>query len=272
MARHRDGKLRRKTEGNKPRPQWLCVVEVNDRAGPRRSPLYPQLKVFKTSTLPGPELEQRLARKGVYMQGDYVAVRSDLMPPADAFGGRDNPAVFPAGKKALEETYITLRSDLEAAGCTVNRRESAVYRLYVCGLEKGCIARRKGASCGDLYVGQTSKTIEARLQEHRTGHDGSGRERFRSNKYVRKHFEELRQSLIPGEFPEVLFCLEHALRAESLLRLWLERDGYTVEGAQERYGDMKRAAAGSSLGTVLENRLMWPNRSHTVAHQGNHKH
>ena len=272
MARHRDGKLCRKTEWNKPRPQWLCVVEVNDRAGPRRSPLYPQLKVFKTSTLPGPELEQRLARKGVYMQGDYVAVRSDLMPPADAFGGRDNPAVVPAGKKALEETYITLRSDLEAAGCTVNRRDSAVYRLYVCGLEKGCIARGKGASCGDLYVGQTSKTIEARLQEHRTGHDGSGRERFRSNKYVRKHFEGLRESLVPSRFPEALFCLEHALRAESLLRLWLERAGYTVEGAKERYDVMKRAAAESSLEAVLENCPMWPNRPRAVAGRGNRKH
>jgi hypothetical protein len=272
MARHRDDKPSAKTEGNEPRPQWLCVVEVNDRAGPRRSPLHPQLKVFKTTSLPGPELEQRLARKGVYVQGDYVALRSDLMPPADALGGLDNPVVVPAGKKALEEAYKTLRHDLEAAGCTVNRRAASVFRLYVCGLEKGCIARGKGVSCGDLYVGQTSKTIEARLQEHRTGHDGSGRERFRSNKYVRKHFEELRQSLIPSWFPDNLFCPEHALRAESLLRLWLEREGYTVEGAKERYGDMKRAAAGSSLGTVLENRLMWPNRSHTVAHQGNHKH
>jgi hypothetical protein len=272
MVRHRDDRPRTKTEGNEPRPQWLCVVEVNDRAGPRRTPLYPQLKVFKTSSLPGLELEQRLARKGVYMQGDYVAVRSDLMPPADAFGGRDNPAVVPAGKKALEEAYIALRSDLEAAGCTVNRRDAAVYRLYVCGLEKGCIARGKGVSCGDLYVGQTSKTIETRLQEHRTGHNGSGRERFRSNKYVRKHFEGLRQSLVPNGFPEALFCLEHALRAESLLRLWLERDGYTVEGAKERYEDMKRAAAGSSLEALLENRQTWPNRPRAVTRQGNHKH
>ena len=263
MARNREDKPSAKTEGNKPRPQWLCVVEVNDTTGPRRSPLYPQLKVFKTASLPGPELEQRLARKGVYVQGDYVAVRSDLMPPADAFGGRDNPAVLPAGKKAFEETYTTLRDDLEAAGCTVNRRAASVYRLYVCGLTKGCIARGKGVSCGDLYVGQTSKTIETRLQEHRTGHNGSGRERFRSNKYVRKHFEVLRQSLVPRGFPEIFFCIEHALRAESLLRLCLERDCYTVEGAKERYDVIRRVAADSSLEAVLQAFPAWPSRSAT---------
>lgn len=270
MELHRDDKPSRKAEANEPRPKWLCVVEVNDKAGSRRSPLHPQLKVVKTTSLPGPELEQRFARKGVYVQGDYVALRDDLMPPNKACGGRHNPAMVPAEKKALEEAYITLCKNLEAAGFTVNRRESAVYRLYVCGLEKGCIARVKGASCGDLYVGQTSKTIETRLQEHRTGHEGSGRERFRSNKYVRNHFEELRQSLIPGAFPEVLFCQEHALRAESLLRLWLEREGYTVEGGKERYNVMKRAVAASSFKALLENHSKWPSRRPALAPRPNH--
>ena len=252
MARARDGQPGAQAKKRKPSLHWLCVVEVGDTAGPRRSPLRPHLKVFKTVTKPGPKLDERYARKGVYTPGDYGGMRLDLMPAADACGGLESPVLLPKGKKTLDKAYTTLRDELEAAGYTVNRRMGSVYRLYVCGLAKGCLPRSKAGSRGDLYVGQTSKSVEERLAEHRWGHDLSGPERYRSNKYVREHFDEPEPGLIPAGFPELLFCAEHALRVESLLRLWLERDGYTVEGGQERYDVMRRAAARGSLESVLE--------------------
>lgn len=254
MANDRKTKLTSSTRAKEPTKRWLCVIEFNDISGPRRSAFQPQLKVCKTVGRPSNELEGRLSRKGVYTKGDFVAVRYDLMPHANDLGGLDRPAVLPTERKALDEAYTALRDGLEAAGCMVNRREAAVYRLYVCGLDEGCIKRPKGStsqSRGDLYVGQTSKSVQERLEEHLAGSSTAGSARFRSNKYVRNHFQGLRQDLIPSSFPELFFSKERALRAESLLRIWLEQDGYTVEGAQERYDAIKRDVARSSRETVL---------------------
>lgn len=263
MAQRRDDKPSEKAKAKKPAARWICVVEVNDRAGPRRSLLYPQLKLLKSVTPPGPALVERLARKGVYEPGDFVGLREDLMPAPEVLGGRDNPAVSSDAEKAFDGAYNALRRKLEALGYTVNRRTVAVYRMYVCGLEQGCIRRRKKSprgERGDLYVGETAKTVAERLAEHHPGQAGSEGSQERSNRYVREHFTGLRQDLIPAAFPEMLFCREHSLRAESLLRLWLEGEGYTLEGGKDRYGDMQRVVAASGFEAVMQAWETWPHQ------------
>jgi hypothetical protein len=185
------------------------------------------------------------------------------MPAPNAVGGRDNPAVFPEGEKAFEGAHDALRQTLKALGYTVNRRVEAVFRLYVCGLEQGCIRRGKKSprgDRGDLYVGETTKPIEERLAEHRPVQTGSEGSKPSSNRYVREHFTGFRQDLIPAAFPEMLFCREHSLRAESLLRLWLEGEGYEVEGGKDRYAVMQRAVAAAGFAAVLQAWATWPNQ------------
>jgi hypothetical protein len=196
-------------------------------------------------------MEARYSKRGVFVEGDFVSVRYDLMPEPSAPGGTDSPFDGKRQADAASAACKALRNALEAAGYTVNRCLAPVYSLYVVELAAGCLGPATRRVAGDLYVGQTSKTVAERIQEHLKGNVGREGKRPLHSRVVHKHYVCTRQDLIPVTFPPALFCQEQSLRAESILRLCLERNGYRVNGGQERYDDVKAAVAGRDPGDAL---------------------
>jgi hypothetical protein len=216
-------------------PTWLCVLEAGESAGPRRVPALPHVKICSSISKPGEEMAARYLRNGIYRPGDFVAVRHDLMPEDMTPGGRDNPFMMPAEEASLRSSKAALRQRLEASGYTVNQSLD-VWSLYVIELDGAIVAKRQRAYKGYLYVGQTSQPVEQRIEQHRLGknYPRKGRRHIHS-RIAHKHFQRPRLDLIPDGFPKQLFCLEHALQAESMLRRRFEEIGYKVEGGTERY-------------------------------------
>jgi hypothetical protein len=214
---------------------WLCVLEADESAGARRVPALPHIKVCASISKPGELMAARYSRKGVYQPGDFVAVRYDLMPDPMSPGGRDRPYIMPVDEPLLKSAKMALRQRLEALGYTVNKARD-VWSLYVIELDGAQLSEGQPKFKGYLYVGQTSQPVEHRIEQHRLGKDypRDGRPSIHS-RIAHKHFRRPRLDLIPDGFPRQLFCLEHALQAESLLRRRFEDIGYKVEGGTERY-------------------------------------
>jgi hypothetical protein len=245
-------------------PTWLCVLEADDSAGARRLPSLPHVKVCSSISEPGDKMAARYSRHGVYTPGDFVAVRNDLMPDPMSPGGRDRPFMTPTDEFLLKSAKAALRQRLEMLGYTVNRSLD-VWSLYVIELDAAQLPARKPQYTGYLYVGQTSQPVEKRIEQHRLGKDYplSGSHYIHS-RLAHKHFRRPRLDLIPDGFPKQLFCLEHALQAESLLRCRLEDLGYKVEGGTERYECTVRA--GRQRPASLDTRRVYPH-PHSAANQ-----
>jgi hypothetical protein len=227
----------------KPTPTWLCVLETDDSAGPRRDATKPNLKVVATVVRPGEKMASHFMRKGAYRPGDVVSVRYDLMPEPQSVGGRDRPFVRPEDDALLKTERGALRQRLEALGYTVNQRFDA-WSLYVIELDGSHLPARHPGYKGYVYVGQTSQPVEKRIEQHRLGkaYPRDRRPHIHS-RIAHKYFRRPRLDLIPVGFPKRLFCLEHALQAESLLRRCLEDDGFKVEGGTECYKPAKTASS-----------------------------
>lgn len=214
---------------------WLCVLEADESAGMRRVPALPHLKVCASMSEPGDQMVARYSRTGVYKPGDFVAVRYDLMPDPMSPGGRDRPYMMPVDEPLLKTAKTALRQRLEALGYTVNKSRD-VWSLYVIELDGTHLSVKQPNYMGYLYVGQTTQAVVQRIEQHRLGKELPGRSgRCIHSRIAHKYFRKPRLDLIPDGFPKQLFCLEHALQAESLLRRRLEDIGYKVEGGTERY-------------------------------------
>lgn len=188
---------------------WIDVIEyLDDR--PRRVEALPHLRVGITVVEPGSSLDAVWDKRRVKRPGQWGPIRYDLM----------HEASFDTRRSAETEKQLTIER-LSRLGHAVNG-VSTVYRTYVIELDDS----NKPGHAGWLYVGQTSKPIAERIDEHRTG------TRFRSSSKVRKHFRCARLDLAD---PKRFFLQEDALMAESRLRVWLEGQGYLVDGGQERY-------------------------------------
>lgn len=188
---------------------WIVVVERADDVA-RRDPGLAHVHVSITIAEPGPRLDSVWERRRTKSPGVWGPIRYDLMDKHTL----DDRTTARHHRQATIDRLTRL-------GHAVNGN-SRVYRTYVLELD----GSQRPEHLGWLYVGQTSKTFEARLAEHldATNRLGSAK--------VRKNFVRARLDLADAQ---VIFDHEEALMTESRLRVRLENLGYSVEGGQERY-------------------------------------
>jgi len=115
-----------------------------------------------------------------------------------------------------------LKRQLRTKGYTVNRN-TTVYRTYVINLDNPNLA---DPGKGYVYVGQTSKTPEQRLQEHLNG-ARSGKGHNLASRKVSKYGTQLNYDLMTQR---IYLTQKQALKAERRLAERLRQQGYTVEG------------------------------------------
>jgi len=158
---------------------WVIVVELDDVV-PRRDPGKPNLYVALTIEEPATRHERLKRGYGpAWLQGHLVRLRDDLV--SGPFLRRDD---------AKRECRIAIRC-LKNEGYTVNR-DTRVWTVYVIEMDpKGCRDPGKGF----LYVGETSKTPEARYKEHLKGKRNKRGRLF--SRAVRKYGQRLRMDLAP---------------------------------------------------------------------------
>jgi len=215
---------------DEPQQEWLCVLELADETGPRRHASLERVWVQKVRTRPGPELDKQITRSKRWRKKGVSRVRYDLMPRDTQPGGLRNPFIVPLHAAAARAAEKQLRDDLSAEGYTVNGRMQ-VWRLYVIELEYTPPA--KGArKVGRVYVGQTKKPVEERVEQHRLGPSYQpGYKKYSRPCYRR--FKGLRQSLLPDWARRDFYSECAALRAEGCLRLHFQRLDYQVDGGKD---------------------------------------
>ena len=126
------------------------VVEINDIA-PRREPTLPNLfvKVFKSSD-GDPSIFIRSRR--TVLGKSFVRLRPDL----HGYEEFENP-------KTAKLARDKLASTLAKSGYTVNPVKTAKRSIYVLELKSRTPEKRR------FYVGQTTKPVEVRIDEHLQG-------------------------------------------------------------------------------------------------------
>jgi hypothetical protein len=188
---------------------WVLVVELDDVV-PRRDPGKPNLYVALTIEAPAIRYERLKMGSGpAWLQGHLVRLRDDLAS-----------GPFLLSDDAKREYRMAVRC-LKSEGYTVNR-DARVWTVYVIEMDpKGCQDPGKGF----IYVGETSKTPEARYREHIKGKRNK-RGRLYS-RLVRKHGRRLRMDLAPDIR---YFDGASAKAAEKRSARKLKDEGYKVVG------------------------------------------
>jgi hypothetical protein len=188
---------------------WVLVVELDDIV-PRRDLDKSNLYVGLTIEEPAVRYERlKMGYGPAWLQGHLVRLRGDLV--SGPFLSRDD---------ARLECRMAIRC-LKSEGYTVNR-DTRVWTVYVIEMDpKGC----KDPGKGFVYVGETSKTPEARYTEHIKGkRNKCGRLYSRS---VRKYGTRLRMDLAP----EIrYFDGASSKAAEKRWARKLKDEGYKVVG------------------------------------------
>lgn len=188
---------------------WVLVVELDDVV-PRLDPDKPNLYVGLTIEEPATRYERlKMGYGPAWLQGHLVRLRGDLT--SGPFLSRDD---------ARLEYRMAIRC-LKSEGYTVNR-DTRVWTVYVIEMDpKGC----KDPGKGFMYVGETSKTPEARYKEHI-----KGRRNKRGRLYsraVRKYGQRLRMDLAPETR---YFDVASSKAAEKRWARKLKDEGYKVVG------------------------------------------
>lgn len=189
----------------------VVVLELDDVV-PRIRADRPNLYVG-ISTRPAGDLADGLNSgryRPAWARRHVLAVRADLAP--------DVTLEHTAAVRQLDTIIRRLRTK----GYTVNRNTTA-YRTYVINLHNPALA---DTGAGYVYVGQTSKTPEARLVEHLTG-AVSAKGTNLSSRVVRKYGQDLNHDLMTSR---IYLTQRQAVKAERRLAERLRRDGYVVEG------------------------------------------
>jgi predicted GIY-YIG superfamily endonuclease len=185
------------------------VVELDDVV-PRRDPARPNLYV--TVTVEEPEKRYRALERGKgpqWLRGHLVRLRDDL-----------TSGPFTLREEAAAERNAALAC-LREEGFTVNRG-AGVWTVYVVELDpKGA----KSPGKGFVYVGQTSKTPEARFEEHIRGKRNKRGPLF--SPVVRKWGLRLRMDLAPETR---YFDRKSAEAAEKRTAQKMRDEGYRVAG------------------------------------------
>ncbi len=188
---------------------WVLVVELDDVV-PRRDPDKPNLYVGLTIEEPATRYERlKMGHGPAWLQGHLVRRRGDLT--SGPIFSRDE------AKRECRAAIRCLRSE----GYTVNR-DPRVWTVYVIEMDaKGC----KDPGKGFVYVGESSKTPEARFNEHIKGRRNKrGRLYSRS---VRKYGQCLRMDLAPETR---YFDAASSKAAEKRWARKLKDEGYKVIG------------------------------------------
>lgn len=214
-SRWENMRMRARTRTTKPpsRRYWIEVIELVDTALPRRHPDKENLRVSITQVKPGPDLDSRWNNKRRREPGVFGEIRDDLMP-------KRSVATPEQARCRRRETI----DRLQARGYTVNGN-LMVWSVYVIELDSSHLP-----GCpGYFYVGQTSKTPEERIEEHRLGKRKASGDRL-FGREAHRYFKCRREDLEPKR---KWFSSPAALKAESHLRRKLEARGYTVAGGTE---------------------------------------
>jgi len=148
--------------------------------------------------------------KPAWVRNNVVGLLDKLAP--------DGTFTYMEAKQRRDE----LKRRLRTKGYTVNRNTTA-YRTYVVNLHNPDL---KDAGKGYVYVGQTTKSPEVRLQEHLTGARSAKGHNLASRK-VLKYGKNLNDELMTTR---IYLTQKQALKAERRLAERLRRQGYTVEG------------------------------------------
>ena len=188
----------------------VIVVELNDVA-PRRDPSLPNVYVAVTTM----DLVRRaeLLNKGkglTWLKNNVTSLRHDLSTAPSLASHGD--------AKDLKKSVI---STLKSQGYTVNRNTD-VWTVYVIELDS---TATKTPGEGFVYVGETKKNPEARLQEHLSRATNGKTKLFSS--VVAKHGIRLRMDLAPTRR---CFDSTSSKKAESEWAEHLRGLGYTVRG------------------------------------------
>jgi hypothetical protein len=188
---------------------WVLVAELDDVV-PRRDPAKPNLYVGLTFEAPVVRYERlKLGYGPGWLQGHLVRLRDDLAS-----------GPFLRAVDARRELRMAIRC-LKSEGFTVNR-DSSVWTVYVIELDP---EGSKDPGKGFVYVGETSKTPEARYEEHIRGRrNRRGRLYSRA---VRKYGQRLRPDLAPETR---YFDGASARAAEKRWARKLKDEGYKVVG------------------------------------------
>lgn len=185
------------------------MVELDDLV-PRRDSDKPNLYVGLTIEEPATRYARlKMGYGPAWLQGHLARLRDDLV--SGPFLSRD---------EARLECRTAIRC-LKSEGYTVNR-DPKVWTVYVIEMDpKGC----KDPGKGFVYVGETSKTPEARYKEHIKGkRNKRGRLYSRA---VRKYGQRLRMDLAPETR---YFDGRSSKAAEKRWARKLKDEGYKVAG------------------------------------------
>ncbi len=125
------------------------------------------------------------------------------------------------GSGAAGHALRRLIDDLSRQGYTVNR-DTRVWQVYVVELDPRDV---DNPGLGYVYVGETCKAPEVRLQEHLTKKRNRRGRLF--SPVVSKYGIQLRPELAPTDR---YFCSEASKAAEAQWAEHLRRLGYVVEG------------------------------------------
>jgi hypothetical protein len=188
----------------------VIVVELNDVV-PRRDPSLPNVYVAVTTM----DLVRRaeLLNKGkgsTWLKNNVTSLRHDLSTAPSLASHGD--------AKDLKKSVI---STLKSQGYTVNRNTD-VWSVYVIELDS---TATKTPGEGFVYVGETKKNPEARLQEHLSRATNGKTKLFSA--VVAKHGIRLRMDLAPRQ---KCFDSTSSKKAESEWAEHLRGLGYIVRG------------------------------------------
>lgn len=196
-----------------PTERWFRVVVIElDDVQPRVRRDCPNLYVGLTSRSTSEIAGDLSIGKGspTWARHHVVRVRDDLAP-----------AVTGARSECVQLRADLIRR-LRSKGYTVNRNTTA-YRTYVINLHNPNLA---DVGAGHVYVGQTSKTPEQRLEEHLTGAVNSKGVRLAS-RVVERFGVDLNYDLMTKK---IYLTQNQAKKAERRLAERLREQGYRVEG------------------------------------------
>jgi len=188
----------------------VMIVELDDVV-PRRCSEYPNLYVGKVVQDPYDKFESlRTKHTQTWYSGHEVRLRDDLMDFVP-YHFKDE------ADKAVRETTERLMAE----GFTVNQN-TTVWSVYVIELDRTAM---RGDGIEYVYVGETSKPHEQRLQEHLTRARNSKTRLF--SPVVAKHGVRLRPDLAPTE---IHFSKQASKAAEVAWAEHLRSLNYVVEG------------------------------------------
>ncbi len=184
----------------------IVVVELDDVVA-RRHPSKPNLYVgIANADTDGGGIDEVIQSAPAWVRGRHLCLRPDLAPATR----------FATKQRAIEKKK-TLAARLMASGFTVNRNHGEIFRLYVIELQ---LFNEEATAVSEVYVGETSKSIEARFEQHKQGGEFAVRR-------VTEHGTRLRHDLIPKQ---LYFSREASKSAEARLAEKLRIRGFKVYG------------------------------------------